>query len=57
MKSDKTRGNGELIDSNERQAVGGDDTIEATALQAATKVIDVKQPRKRLETSPLTLPC
>lgn len=40
MESGGTQGNGELIDSEERRAVGGDNTIEAAALQAAPKDID-----------------
>lgn len=40
MESDGTQGNGELIDSEQRRAVGGDGPIEAATLQAATKVID-----------------
>lgn len=37
MESGGTQGNGEPIDSEERRAVGGDNAIEAAALQAAPK--------------------
>lgn len=40
-KKNVERQDGELIDSDEHRAVGGDDTIKAAALQAATEVIDL----------------
>lgn len=40
MESGGTQGNGEPIDPEERRAVGGDNAIEAAALQAAPKDID-----------------